>query len=73
MLFECKEDKRVRRGTLELIRIEEGARAQLSLLDEPSSVGVRLLELLARKLREERGPPAPPRSSPRGSPDGGAR
>lgn len=80
LLFECKEDKKLKRGALELVRSDSGVRAQLNLLDEPSYLEIRLLELLERKLRDEQGPPRPPpRPAPPppsvhpSPPDGGAR
>ncbi|MCS6913981.1 MAG: hypothetical protein RMK29_14580 [Myxococcales bacterium] len=70
ILFECREDKKLHRGALELFSSDTGVRAQLSLLDEPSYMEVRWLEQLARKLREERGPPKPAPAPPA---DGGAQ
>jgi hypothetical protein len=80
LVFECAGDKpgQTRRGTLELVRGEDkgrySVRVQVQLADEPRWVELRFLELLERKLREERGspptPPRPPPTPPR--PDGGA-
>jgi hypothetical protein len=79
VLFECPGDdgKKVKPGALELYRVERGGRelvrAQLTLSDDPRYVEIRFLDLLERKLREERGPPAPPlRTAHPGHPDGGA-
>jgi hypothetical protein len=75
--FECKDGEETRRGALEIFRItlpggvqgRAGARLQVALGDDPHYVELRFLELLERKLRDERGAPPPP--SPRPSPDGG--
>lgn len=72
LLFECKEGGKARRGALEIFRNDDAVRAQLTLHDEPSYMEVRLLELLDRKLREERGPAPTPRKRPPPPPDGGA-
>lgn len=71
LIFECKDGKQVKHGALELFQQSDGVRVQVSLSDEPSYMEQRFLELLGRKLREERGPPAA-RPSPR-DPDGGSR
>ncbi len=67
VLFECPGDegKPPRRGALELYRAtaRDGravVRAQVTLTDEPRWVELRFLELLERKLRDERGVPPPP-------------
>ena len=67
VIFECDGDnKTVKRGALELIPMEvqgrSGVRAQVTLGDEPHYVEVRFLELLERKLKDERGPVLPPRT-----------
>lgn len=72
LLFECKEGGKARRGALEIFRNDDAVRAQLTLHDEPSYMEVRLLDLLERKLREERGPAHTPRKRPPPPPDGGA-
>ncbi len=80
VIFECPvsgDDKKVTRGALELFRTEqrgrEGVRMQVTLSDEPHGAEIRFLELLERKLREERGLPRenkkPP--APSGPPDAG--
>jgi hypothetical protein len=78
LVFECpNEDKPgvTRRGALELVRLEEHGRpvvrAQVTLSDEPRWVEARFLELLERKLRDERGTPPPPRPAAPPRPDGG--
>ena len=79
VMFECPvDDKKVSRGSVEIFRAEgarEGVRLQVVLTDESHGAELRMLELLERKLREERGiprdpvrPPAPPAPPPR---DGG--
>lgn len=69
--FECKDDDKVLRGSLEIFRAtekqngHETVRLQVTLGDEPHYAELRFLELLERKLRDERGtpptvmPPAP--------------
>lgn len=79
VIFECPvpgDDKKVTRGALELFRTEqrgrEGVRMQVTLSDDPHGAEIRFLELLERKLREERGLPReskPP--APSGPPDAG--
>lgn len=77
VLFECEGDNKAwKRGALELIPMEVqgrgGVRAQVTLTDEPRYMELRFLELLERKLKDERGPaPPPPRSPPPPSGDGG--
>ena len=79
IVFECDDGaKQVRHGALELIAIDApgrgGVRAQLTLGDEPRYIELRFLELLERKLRDERGvappqrPPAPPPPPPDAGP-----
>lgn len=64
--FECSDDGRVRRGSLELFRVpaqgpqKEMVRAQVTLGDDTHGMELRWLELFERKLREERGTPTPP-------------
>jgi hypothetical protein len=77
--FECKDDDKVKRGSLEVFHSQvngrEAVRVQFALGDDPHYVELRWLELLQRKLRDERGTPpplsptAPPKKPP---PDGGA-
>ena len=68
--FECDGDtpKSVKKGALELIPMEVqgrgGVRMQLTLADDPRSMELRFLELLERKLRDERGPALPPMPKP---------
>ncbi|MSP60532.1 MAG: hypothetical protein EXR72_09365 [Myxococcales bacterium] len=81
LMFECAGDpgKPPHRGSLELFRVDtqgrDAVRAQISLSDEPSYIEKRFLELLERKLRDERGSPPPARPAPapvRPARDGGA-
>jgi hypothetical protein len=80
VLFECPiDDKRTSRGAIEIFRAvvrgKEAVRLSVALPDEPHGAELRLLELLERKLREERGTPqrpAPPPATPAPS-DGGVR
>jgi hypothetical protein len=69
LVFECREDKRMQSGTLEMFRTPDGVRVQVTLKEAPSYVEARFLEGLAHKLRDERGLPARPKAPP---PDGGA-
>jgi hypothetical protein len=76
--FECKDDDKTKRGSMEMFRSggkQEGVRVQLALGDDPHYMELRWLELLERKLRDERGtPPPPPAAAPPKTPpppDGG--
>jgi hypothetical protein len=76
--FECKDDEKIKRGSFEIFRApvdgRDGARVQLALGDDPHYVELRWLELLERKLKDERGTPpplAPPVKKPAPN-DGGA-
>ena len=81
--FECEsEPDKKRGGSLELIPLtvqgRSGVRAQISLADETHGTELRFLELLERKIREEKGPPPPPGAPrpappPAHAPDGGAQ
>jgi hypothetical protein len=77
--FECSDDGKVRRGSLELFRIagqgpsREMVRAQVTLGDDTHGMELRWLELFERKLREERGTPLPPSTSPTALPSGGRK
>src|SRR4051812_24657282 len=57
--FECSDDGKVRRGSLELFKVATGVRTQVTLGDETHGMELRWLELFERKLREERGTPVP--------------
>jgi hypothetical protein len=78
--FECApddKDGKVKRGSLELIKLPSGVRAQVSLGDDTHGMELRWLELYERKLRDERGTPPPPASTSEPPPakaprDGGA-
>ena len=78
VMFECSVDeKHTSRGALEIFRAQvrghDGVRIQVTLADEPHGAELRLVELLERKLREERGAPAPPPRAPNAPTDGGVR
>jgi hypothetical protein len=66
--FECKDNEKIKRGSLEVFRSsvngQEGVRLQITLGDDPHYVELRWLELLERKLRDERGTPVPPTPKP---------
>jgi hypothetical protein len=72
-----REPPPMKRGTLEFIAVDPTAskvRVQATLADEPRYMEMRFLELLERKIKDERGPAPPPRHSPPSDgPDGGAR
>jgi hypothetical protein len=72
--FECQDDDKTKRGTLEIWKVQNGAKVQVTLGDDPRYMELRFLELLERKLRDERGTPpsrapAPPPVRP---PDAGS-
>ena len=58
--FECSDEGRVKRGSLELFKVPSGVRMQVTLGDDTHGMEIRWLELFERKLREERGTPTPP-------------
>lgn len=70
VLFEIEDDKKMWRGALEVVRIEDSAgrpavRLILGITDRPSYVESLLLKKLVRKLVAELGhPPPPPRKEP---------
>ncbi len=64
--FECSDDGRTKRGSLELFRVagegprKELVRAQVTLGDDTHGMELRWLDLFERKLRDEHGTPPPP-------------
>lgn len=70
VLFECTDASAkgpvIKRGTVELFRAESRGRdlvrIQVVLPDDPRYLELRFLELLERKLRDERGSPPPSKS-----------
>ena len=62
--FECDDDGKAKRGTLELFKVAGGVRTQVTLGDDTHGMELRWLELFERKLRDERGTPAPPAPPP---------
>src|ERR1700749_3442390 len=58
--FECSDDGKVKRGSIELIKAGSGVRAQITLGDDTPGMELRWRSLLERKLRDERGTPTPP-------------
>ncbi|HEX4458466.1 MAG TPA: hypothetical protein VIA18_10880 [Polyangia bacterium] len=62
--FECSDDGKTKRGSIELIKAGNGVRAQITLGDDTHGMELRWLELLERKLRDERGTPVPPAPPP---------
>lgn len=79
--FECAgDDSQVHHGSFELfdksVQGRKGVRAQVTLADNPHYDELRFMELYERKLRQERGnpaplPPPPPPPAPKQPPDGG--
>jgi hypothetical protein len=62
--FEYVEDGHTRKGAVEMWKTAGGTSVSVKLGDEPHYMELRWLELLGRKLKEERGTPPPPRPSP---------
>lgn len=58
--FECSDEGKIKRGTLEIFHAGSGVRAQITLGDDTHGMELRWLELFERKLRDERGTPTPP-------------
>src|SRR3954466_13017553 len=58
--FECNDEGKVKRGSLELFKVAGGVWSQVTLGDDTHGTEIRWLELFERKLREERGTPTPP-------------
>ncbi len=57
--FECSDEGKVRRGSLELFKVAGGVRTQVTLGDETHGMELRWLELYERKLKDELGDPVP--------------
>jgi hypothetical protein len=65
ILFELREEKKVFRGSVEIIAApEHGVRVILDLRERPSYVELAMLERLERKLASELGPAPSPPSKP---------
>jgi hypothetical protein len=62
--FEYEDEGHVRRGSLEIWKTANGSNLQVTLGDEPHYVELRWLELIGRKLRDERGTPVKPSPVP---------
>jgi hypothetical protein len=79
VMFECHvDDAHVSRGAIEIFRSlahgKDGVRLSVSLPDEGHGPELRMVELIERKLRDERGTPTPPRPTPPAPPsDGGVK
>jgi hypothetical protein len=72
--FECTEDGKLKRGSVEIWKSPSGTHLQVTLGDDPHYAELRWVELIERKLREERGTPPPPvhpRPAPPDIPDAG--
>jgi len=57
--FECEDAGKVKRGSVEIWKTPSGTHLQVTLGDDPHYVELRWVELIERKLREERGTPPP--------------
>jgi len=69
--FECSDDGKLKRGSVEIWKSSGGAHLQVTLGDDPHYMEMRWAELIERKLKEERGTP-PPAVRPRPeTPDAG--
>lgn len=69
IMFECPLDgQKISRGGIEIFRAQtkgrESVRLSVTMADESHGVELRVLELIERKLREERGTPPKPAPSP---------
>ena len=62
--FEYEDEGHMRRGSLEIWKTANGSNLQVTLGDEPHYVELRWVELIGRKLHDERGTPVPVRPSP---------
>lgn len=76
VLFDYPERGRTYRGALELVATTDGdgrsaTQVVVSLPDLPRHYELTLVDKLAAKMREERGPPAPARRRPPSPPDAG--
>ncbi len=58
--FECEDEGKSKRGSVEIWKSSGGAHLQVTLGDDPHYMELRWLELIGRKLRDERGTPPPP-------------
>jgi hypothetical protein len=70
--FEYVEDGHHRRGAVEMWKTAGGTGISVKLGDEPHYMELRWLELIQRKLKDERGtpvPPPPPAQPPAPSPE----
>jgi hypothetical protein len=75
--FELIDEKKSHTASLELVRTTDGegraaVRMQLSTTDLARFQEAPILDAIARKLRDELGPPPPPKKSAEPRPDGGA-
>jgi hypothetical protein len=68
ILFDCKEGEKSKRGAIELFPQKKGVRVQVTLGDDTHAMELRFVELIERKLRDERGTPSPPAPAPPASP-----
>jgi hypothetical protein len=57
--FEYTDEGKLRRGSVEIWKTKDGSSVQVTLGDEPHYMELRWVELIGRKLKEERGTPTP--------------
>jgi hypothetical protein len=57
--FEYTDEGKLRKGSVEVWKTQKGASVQVTLGDEPHYMELRWVELIERKLKEERGTPTP--------------
>jgi hypothetical protein len=57
--FEYEEDGHAKKGAVEMWKLPSGTGLAVKLGDEPHYVELRWLELIGRKLKDERGTPVP--------------
>ena len=62
--FEYEDEGHTRRGSLEIWKTANGSNLQVTLGDEPHYVELRWVELIGRKLHDERGTPVRPSPAP---------
>lgn len=62
--FEYDDEGKHRRGSVEIWKTTNGSNLQVTLGDEPHYMELRWLELIGRKLKDERGTPVKPSPAP---------
>jgi hypothetical protein len=68
ILFEVREEKKIYRGSLEILTVTEQGRSfvrfVIQIADKPSYLEIAMMDRLERKLRDELGLPSPAPSPP---------